>query len=76
MEKKQQIFEEAGKLLENNNLTIETCDDNRPWGGFFVIHENSAEAFIDTFFADLDKSSVIKGKISPKILLEIGRAHV
>lgn len=45
-------------------------DDNRPWGGFFVIDENGARKFIDTFFHELEENEFSQGKkLSPKILI-------
>ena len=66
---KQNIFSEIQSYLEGNNIQIFLKDDSRPWGGFFVIDEKSSENFIDFFFPTLDKSQLLNGKISPKILL-------
>lgn len=53
-----------------NNFNIITSDLNRPWGGFYVIDENQAQQFADTFFDGMDVSTLkIGGKLSPKILL-------
>jgi len=64
------IFEEAEKLLKAAGFTVQSKDLNRPWGGFFVIDEQQAEAFVDRYFATLPKEDVLGGrKVSPKILL-------
>jgi len=58
--------------MENilNNFNIISSDLNRPWGGFYVIDENQAQQFADTFFDGMDVSTLkIGGKLSPKILL-------
>lgn len=53
-----------------NNFNIISSDLNRPWGGFYVIDENQAQQFADTFFDGMDISTLkIGGKLSPKILL-------
>ncbi|MEO0339873.1 MAG: phosphoheptose isomerase [Bacteroidota bacterium] len=45
-------------------------DLERPWGGFFVIAEDQTELFLDTYFSDLDKATLMEGgRLSPKILL-------
>jgi mannose-6-phosphate isomerase-like protein (cupin superfamily) len=53
-----------------NNFNIISSDLNRPWGGFYVIDENQAQQFADTFFDGMNVSTLkIGGKLSPKILL-------
>jgi mannose-6-phosphate isomerase len=64
------IFGEVKTQLESNGLVIENKDENRPWGGFFVINENQAQEFSDAFLNGLDVSLLrISGKLSPKLLL-------
>ena len=42
----------------------------RPWGGFFVIDENQAQQFSNTFFDGISVQELkISGKLSPKILI-------
>lgn len=67
---KSTIFKSVKKQLETNGLSIVTVDDDRPWGGFFVISDESLKAFLELFFPDLDLSeSESKHALSPKILL-------
>ncbi|MBO6587210.1 MAG: phosphoheptose isomerase [Gracilimonas sp.] len=68
---KEQLFNKSKKKLEEQGFEIKAHDLNRPWGGFFVIDEDQAQKFIDTYFDDdVEMSDVnISGKISPKILL-------
>lgn len=67
---KAEIFEAIDRFLETKNLGVANKDDQRPWGGFFVIDENDAEKFIAEFFPHLKKEDLtISGKLSPKILL-------
>ena len=67
--KKETVFEEVGKYI-SSFVRIRYKDMTRPWGGFFVIEEEDAEAFIKQFFNHLTKEQLsISGKLSPKILL-------
>jgi len=64
------IFETTRIKLDNQGLRIDRYDLNRPWGGFFVLDENQAQAFADIYFEGLDVAPLrIAGKLSPKILL-------
>ena len=64
------IFNQIKESLRQKGFTIVSYDDNRAWGGFFVIDENQAQKFADTYFEGLDVASLkISGKLSPKILL-------
>ena len=46
METKQSIFSETNKFLDSLSIKIESIDDNRPWGGFFVIDEKIGRAHV------------------------------
>ena len=64
------IFETLQNELETNHFTIVSKDHNRPWGGFFVIAEEQAQAFANTYFDGLDVSTLKRGgALSPKILV-------
>ena len=64
------IFENIQKQLETNHFTIVSKDHNRPWGGFFVIAEEQAQAFANQYFDGLDVSTLKRGgALSPKILI-------
>jgi mannose-6-phosphate isomerase len=64
------MFEKLQLQLINAGFRIERLDFNRPWGGFFVIAEEQAQAFADHYFEGLDVSSLkIAGQLSPKILV-------
>lgn len=67
---KSDLFNEVEENLKSLGFAIENIDQNRPWGGFFVIEENQAQNFANEFFEGLDiKDLKISGKLSPKILI-------
>jgi mannose-6-phosphate isomerase len=67
---KETVFAEVTDFLSEKNLAVLSTDENRPWGGFFVIDENDAENFIQSFFPHLTKVELtLAGKLSPKILV-------
>lgn len=64
------IFKEVEKYLGDLKLGIVAKDQERPWGGFFVIDETQAQAFGKLFFPEINLADLrISGKLSPKILL-------
>jgi mannose-6-phosphate isomerase-like protein (cupin superfamily) len=69
MNNKALVFEDVKQMLNELGFVVSSMDDNRPWGGFFVISEQNAPAFIDHFFPMLQKEELLTGKLSPKILL-------
>lgn len=67
---KSQIFESVAQRLKNEGFNVVSRDENRPWGGFFVIDEAQAQQFADTYFDGIDVEQLkIGGKLSPKILI-------
>lgn len=69
--KKEQLFNKTKEKLEEQGFEIKAHDLNRPWGGFFVIDEEQAHKFINTYFHDdVDITNInISGKLSSKVLL-------
>ena len=64
------IFQSRKIILENQGLRIGSYDLSRPWGGFFVLDENQAQAFADIYFSGTDAEELRKsGLLSPKILM-------
>jgi mannose-6-phosphate isomerase-like protein (cupin superfamily) len=64
------FFRTIKQELLAHQFEIVSSDENRPWGGFFVIDENQAQEFANTYFEGLDISTLtISGKLSPKILV-------
>lgn len=64
------IFEKIQNQLETNHFIIVSKDHHRPWGGFFVIAEEQAQAFANQYFDGLDVSTLKRGgALSPKILI-------
>lgn len=67
---KKEIFSEVENDLIRQGFSIENQDQNRPWGGFFVIDEDQAQQFSNTFFDGISVQELqISGKLSPKILI-------
>jgi mannose-6-phosphate isomerase len=67
---KEKVFEEVRLYLKNKNFNIDKQDSSRPWGGFFVLDEIQADAFINEYFPHLKKEDLLIGdKLSPKILV-------
>lgn len=64
------VFDKTQKELKVNQFEIVSNDINRPWGGFFVIAEEQAQAFSNQYFEGLDVSTLKRGgALSPKILI-------
>ena len=67
---KVQIFDNIAQRLKLEGFNVVARDENKPWGGFFVIDEKQAQQFADTYFDGLDVDYLkIGGKLSPKILI-------
>lgn len=68
---KEKVFAKVESYLGNLGLRSITTDQERPWGGFFVIDEEQTQLFIDTYFPGYtqDQISQYGSKLSPKILL-------
>lgn len=69
MMSKEKIFSDMQAYLDEAKLAVSKIDTERPWGGFFVIDEKESAKFIEHFFPDLNKAELLKGKLSPKMLL-------
>lgn len=70
-QEKPEVWHEIEEYIAGLELGVAEHDSERPWGGFFVIDNESTDKFIDEFFPDLDKEEIYKfgETISPKILL-------
>ncbi|MBC7744565.1 MAG: phosphoheptose isomerase [Flavobacterium sp.] len=67
---KSEIFIEVEKDLKLKGFEIISKDQDRPWGGFFVINENQATEFAMHYFEGIPVEGLrISGKLSPKILI-------
>ncbi|WP_299701689.1 phosphoheptose isomerase [uncultured Pontibacter sp.] len=67
---KTSLFQETEQQLKQQHFNISSQDQSRPWGGFFVIDENQAQDFANTYFDNMSVDKLkISGKLSPKILL-------
>ncbi|MFD2514346.1 phosphoheptose isomerase [Pontibacter locisalis] len=67
---KEKLFSAIEKQLTEENFSIASKNHNRPWGGYFVINEDQAQQFADTYFDGMNVDQLkISGKLSPKILI-------
>ena len=67
---KADVFTQIQTFLDKQGFAVISKDHTRPWGGFFVLDESQAPAFIQTFFSHLSLKD-FEGfeKLSPKILV-------
>ena len=64
------IFNKIFENLKSHNISVFEKDDERPWGGFFVINEKESQNFANIYFNGLNTEELkISGKLSPKILI-------
>ena len=69
-QQKSDVFSEVRNVLDSQNFHIVAEDQNRPWGGFFVLAEDQAQKFADTYFNGIAVEDLrISGKLSPKVLI-------
>ena len=67
---KEVLFSEIEAVLNEQGFQVVQQDQDRPWGGFYVIEETQAQQFANTYFNGLDVQELkISGKLSPKILI-------
>lgn len=67
---KKTIFKSVNQYLTSHDLEIRDVDNERPWGGFFVIDDSSLHSFLNLFFRDIEFNDVNESStLSPKILL-------
>lgn len=66
----EQVFAQLEQYIVDQGFTIESKDHQRPWGGFFVLAEKDADAFISRYFPGYTKEQLMIGeKLSPKFLV-------
>jgi len=63
------VFAAVSEHLSKKDFEIINKDEERPWGGFFVIDETQSKKFIEIFFPGLDAATISAKRVSPKILL-------
>lgn len=68
---KSAVLDEVERYTRELGLTITDEDRQRPWGGFFVIAPESTNAFIETFFPEVDREDIYRygSELGPKILV-------
>ena len=69
-QQKSDVFNEVRNVLNSEEFQIVAEDQSRPWGGFFVLAEDQAQKFADTYFNGIAVDELkISGKLSPKVLI-------
>ncbi|MBA2249007.1 MAG: phosphoheptose isomerase [Chitinophagaceae bacterium] len=67
---KKTVFSAIEKYISDQQFIIVNKDENRPWGGFYVIDEAQAGFFIETWFKNVyDPLPRLQEMVSPKILV-------
>lgn len=67
---KTEVVSRVREYLRGIGLSITATDDERPWGGFYVIDESQTSEFVDKYFPGTSKEDIERGfRLSPKILL-------
>ena len=67
---KQSVSQEIKRELTNTGFTVVDKNLEKPWGAYYVIDENQAPKFLDTYFPDTDSAEFTDDmKLSPKILI-------
>ncbi len=70
METKEEINDKVKEDLGKKNIIISGEDFERPWGGFFIISEESLKNFLSNYFTGVDLPSGFSNlNISPKVLV-------
>lgn len=68
--RKDEVFIALQQFIDEQGYQVIDKDFERPWGGFFVLHEDDAEKFIAAFFPGYTKDELMIGdKLSPKFLV-------
>ncbi|MFD2036794.1 phosphoheptose isomerase [Belliella marina] len=66
---KAEVFAQIEAQLKNFQFDIVAQDQERPWGGFFVIEPKQIKTFKEMFFKEVDIDLENNLSYSPKILL-------
>lgn len=67
---KAEVFGKIRKSIQEMGLRITAEDQDRPWGGFFVLDESQILVFKKYFFEEVElDEKQLKLKLSPKILV-------
>lgn len=69
-ETKAEVFAVVKKYLGEIGIAYTSVDDERPWGGFYLIDEARTGDFIARYFPNMKQDDIERGgRLSPKILL-------
>lgn len=71
------VFDNIREYAGTLGFTIINQDLTRPWGGFYVLDEQQAEAFAKKFFPHIEFSTIqLTKKLSPKFLIVAPEARL
>lgn len=74
---KDEVFRIVSQFIDNHGFDISFIDQERPWGGFFVLNETQIGKFKDLFFSDVTMTEEqYSQKLSPKLLLVAPRQRL
>lgn len=69
-DEKSLLFESIGQGLKYEGFSIVEKNEDKPWGGYFVIEEQQAQQFANKYFDGLNVDDLkLANKLSPKILI-------
>lgn len=70
VEKKRTVFIQIEEYLNEIGIKVHSKNENKPWGGYFVIDTDSKQTFIDHYFKRTSIGQIDTGMpLSPKILV-------
>lgn len=70
IEKKRIVFIQIEEFLNEKGIKIQSKNESKPWGGYFVIDSDYKQSFIDHYFTGTSISQLDTDMpLSPKILV-------
>lgn len=67
---REEVFSAIQTYIDEQGFEVESKDFDRPWGGFFVLPQKDADAFIAAYFPGYSREQLTLGnKLSPKFLV-------
>lgn len=68
---KDEVFSNVASFISKLGLSVNSVDNQRPWGGFFVINPEQTEEFAELFFPGktMAELTAYGSTLSPKVLV-------